>query len=667
MTTQTVGSFVMSLRRLLSPVFGLVVVGAVAPLPVSEARQGEPLTRREVSRALDLAEDLLDDAEKAVRKGDAEEARMAYASAGGWFLRVLEDYPDRHDVRLELARVYRFFEEWENVADSYVLALAGLEDHDEILEAWTEMTNAYSMMGDDEAVIEAGRMVLEMDLNVSPDLLVAIAGSLARQERYEVAAEMAEEVLALAPDSAGAHSILGHWAAAGGDLGAAETSFLRAVQLDPEIVRAHAGLAEIYFAREDYRAAVEAATEALSRDDRLVGVYGIRGKAHYALGNREEAYGDLAMALTLDAGDPAANFAFAQVYESEGNLSQAADYYERVTQLDNAPPSLRIEASLSIERLAFAALADRCRGCPEFRAPSSEQAAACIRMRLQDFFRSATEDRLDVCVSGRTDIGVRDPEGNTWLHFAALYGARPSVIEALLDTGAQVDARNRDGRTPLHFAAEATEYEEVIHLLAARGAKVDARDLVGRDTPRSFRLDAQISRYGPYDLYDDPEQTPLHRAARYNDRPSIVLALLGAGADLEAQNGVGESPLFATAYGNPKTVGILIAAGAKVRVQDSRGCTALHVAAADNPDPVVTRALLAAGIGVDARCDDGWTPLHHAARGSGNVAVVEALLEAGADPAARTGEGRLAFDLASENDAVRGSPVYWRLNEARFR
>lgn len=374
------GAFPRSLRRLLVPASGLVLLAFAAPGLAQEEEEREPLTRREVSRALDLAEDFLDDAENAVRDGDAEAAQAAYSSAGGWFLRVLEDYPDRHEVRLELARVYRYFEEWENIATTYSLAVEGLEDSGEILEAWTEMTHAYSMMEDDQGVIEAGQMVLELNPNPSADIYVSLAASMARQEAYDDARGMAEKALELAPDSAVAHSTLGLAAFAGGDMESAETSFSRAVELDPETARAHAGLAEIYFAREDFQAAVDSATEALNRNDQLTAAYGIRGKANNALGNQAEAYGDLAMAITVNANDPAANLAFAQVYESQGNNSQAENYYDRVTKLDNSPPGAKAEAYLALGRFAidnreFDTAVERMEGALA-AAPESEAARA---------------------------------------------------------------------------------------------------------------------------------------------------------------------------------------------------------------------------------------------------------------------------------------------------
>ena len=351
----TPGAFARSLRRVLLPATGLALIAVASPtLAQEEEEEREPLTRREVSRALDIAEDHLDDAEKAVRDGDTEAARAAYGEAGGWFARVLQDYPDRHDVHLELARVYRYFEEWENVASTYALAVEGLEDDDEILEAWTEMTKAYSIREDDLKVIEAGQMVLELNPDASADIYVSLAASMARQEQYQEAADMARQALERAPDSAVAHSTLGQASFAGGDMEGAEASFRRAVELNPDTARAHAGLADIHFSREEFEEAVDTATKALELNDDLTKAYRIRGIANNALGNEVEAQSDLAMAITVNANDPEAILAFAQVNQSQGNTNQAENYYDRVTRLDNAPPSVKAEAYVALGLFAIA-------------------------------------------------------------------------------------------------------------------------------------------------------------------------------------------------------------------------------------------------------------------------------------------------------------------------
>ncbi len=348
-----------------------LVLGFGASLAV--AQDEDPLNRREVDRAIDLAEEKEEEAERAERDGEAEAANAAWSEAGGWYLRILTDHPYRRDLRLRLARIYAGFEEWENAAGAYEAALMtdapseeedvdgwaieNVEDDAEILEAWTTLTTAYSSLENDLKSIIAGEKVLELNPNPPVEIYLGLGSSMARQGRFEDASRMAEQALSMAPDSALAHSTLGQAAAAAEDWDTAEASYRRAVELDPEIARAHAGLAEIFFARDDFENAVASATEALSRNDQLTAAYGIRGLANNALGNQQEAYGDLAMAITVNADDPAANLAFAQVYEAQENVSQAKTYYQKVASLPNSPPMSRAMAHEALGRFAITELA----------------------------------------------------------------------------------------------------------------------------------------------------------------------------------------------------------------------------------------------------------------------------------------------------------------------
>ena len=47
-------------------------------------------------------------------------------------------------------------------------------------------------------------------------------------------------------------------------------------------------------------------------------------------------------------------------------------------------------------------------------------------------------------------------------------------------------------------------------------------------------------------------------------------------------------------------------------------------------------------------------------------AMVMALLEAGADPKAKDAAGRVPWDYAKDNRALKGTDVYWQLHDARF-
>lgn len=97
----------------------------------------------------------------------------------------------------------------------------------------------------------------------------------------------------------------------------------------------------------------------------------------------------------------------------------------------------------------------------------------------------------------------------------------------------------------------------------------------------------------------DGNGTALHAAAYTNQSPAIIVALLEAGADLEARNLLGRTPLHSAADGDfPAIVAALLDAGAEVNPTDRFGRTPLD--RARHPD--IIALLLEAG-GVCARSD----------------------------------------------------------------
>lgn len=154
-------------------------------------------------------------------------------------------------------------------------------------------------------------------------------------------------------------------------------------------------------------------------------------------------------------------------------------------------------------------------------------------------------------------------------------------------------------------------------------------------------------------------------------RRAAGAALLGAAlafaapAAQEARAAGGSTPFHATAaHGD---VEALPDAGADPNARAGYGVTPLHMAAAWTDDPEVIAVLVDAGADLEARTPEGETPLHLAAALNDDPAVVEALLDAGANPGARDAAGRFPFDYAAGNEALKGTAVYWRLHEARFR
>lgn len=311
----------MKIRRVLgAALVAVVAAGLFAPLSASQDE--DKMRERDISRYLKEAEKRIEDEKP--------------AEAGGFYLTILESFPERGDVRLLLARVYRQVGELDNMANAYSLAVDHLTEPSEISECYEGMTEAYIRAANYPKALEAGRKAIELNPQ-SPTAHIAVALSMAKTGDLAEAATMARKALELAPDSAVAHSTLGEASMAEGNMEEAESSFRKALELDPNTAESHAGLAEILYAKDDFAGAVSSASKAIELNDQLTRARGIRGKANNALGNSDEAYSDLAMAITVNANDPDANLAFAQVYESQGNVAMAESYYRKTVQLN---PSL---------------------------------------------------------------------------------------------------------------------------------------------------------------------------------------------------------------------------------------------------------------------------------------------------------------------------------------
>ena len=80
---------------------------------------------------------------------------------------------------------------------------------------------------------------------------------------------------------------------------------------------------------------------------------------------------------------------------------------------------------------------------------------------------------------------------------------------------------------------------------------------------------------------------------------------------------------------------------------------------------VGVQAELDAGADVMARTKHGATPLHWAVK-HGNPKNFQTLLAAGADAKAKNEEGITPWDLAQENEKLKGTKGYWVLNDAQY-
>lgn len=262
-----------------------------------------------------------------------------------------------------------------------------------------------------------------------------------------------------------------------------------------------------------------------------------------------------------------------------------------------------------------------------FALVSQAAAVDCAEWNSRKFFRAAWAIEVRACLALGAWVNARNELDWTPLHSAAADTPDPTTIAVLLRAGAEVGARTENGWTPLHFSATHNDNPDVVRALLNAGAEVNARDWF--------------------------ESTPLHLAAdRITANSAVIMALLGGGAEVNARTMSGWTPLHLAA--RPSSL---------LELPSFR-----LAAAADRPARVTAVVLLLAnGAAVNARTGRGYTPLHLAAAVGYDPAIIEVLLGHGADASARDEEGNTPWDYVQDNEALKGTDAYWRLNEGRFR
>jgi ankyrin repeat protein len=202
---------------------------------------------------------------------------------------------------------------------------------------------------------------------------------------------------------------------------------------------------------------------------------------------------------------------------------------------------------------------------------------------------------------------------------AAAEAGNEDFVLALLWQKANPSYRDRAAgpqRTPLIAAADVssvsvtellirwvTRLQEVSHNPLAEPRDISKAELAAfvseKDEEGKTALHWAIDGRGDDSLdYGDPK--------RYANRGAVIAALLAAGADVNARNNRGETPLLVTA--TAAVARQLLAAGANVNARDKAGRTALMPCFSTE----FAQVLLEAGIDVHAKDNEGRTAIDHA-------------------------------------------------------
>lgn len=248
------------------------------------------------------------------------------------------------------------------------------------------------------------------------------------------------------------------------------------------------------------------------------------------------------------------------------------------------------------------------------------------------------------------NVNSRFDDGQTPLHLAAIYGHN-AIAKYLLENNADTTVQDSSGATPLH---EAVRYGnvEIAKSLLNSGANVNARDNLGKTpvmlilpkdkTAEIYKLlIAHRADLTQKDMFGD---TVLHTASMLNVGENTFRILIDAGADIDARNKEGVTPLAIAVQKNDlETVRLLTAAGADIHTQDTNGNSPLSIALAGSPE------MLEAVVNeknADFTDSNGNTPLHLALICDAPLSKIQYMISLMKDVNTRNKDGNSALFLS---------------------
>jgi tetratricopeptide (TPR) repeat protein len=183
-------------------------------------------------------------------------------------------------------------------------------------------------------------------------------------------------------------------------------AFERALELDPNNVRARLSLGIAYAMGGEYDRALEEYRRAKAVDPEIENPHQRLGRDYYLEGMTDEAAAEFAVAVSEEPDEPGAWFYLMDCHQRRGRVDQALDCYAEIKQRFGGDPETTSGyfEYFQMHAEAIAALEEMCRRNPE--DPD-------VRYRLSSQYHAV--GRLADAVATARDAADRDPRGNNAL------------------------------------------------------------------------------------------------------------------------------------------------------------------------------------------------------------------------------------------------------------
>jgi len=217
----------------------------------------------------------------------------------------------------------------------------------------------------------------------------------------------------------------------------------------------------------------------------------------------------------------------------------------------------------------------------------------------------------------------------------------------VIEKGADCNSVNKEGDTPLHRASF-NAAKEMIKMLLEKGALPNIENKKNEtplicglkkgayffSTITAERVDAFILLIDKADVHkmDSDGNTALHLISKQRGLKRAAEKLLEKGAEINARNGMLETPLHKALGGWDKELAqLFIQRGADLQARDKMGNSPLHISCLSDELLDVSLTLLERGVDIEALNTYGRTPLHQACKSTSSEITALALIERVAD------------------------------------